>query len=159
MSKNGAQLSQELKTTSQAFIELLQGLDDEQWAATTREENWSVGTVAHHVAQSFGTTWGMVDLMLADSVPAVSWDDINAMNAAHASEHPNPDKQETIDLAEQSTAQVSAAMAKLDDESLDQTAVIPAFSPEPLSVRSWIEMVIIGHIGMHQPSIEAAINA
>ena len=156
MTKSSAELSQAFTAQADAFAELIKGLDDEQWQTTTEEEGWSVGTVAHHVATGLGSTWGFTDMMLAANIPDMTFDDINAMNAAHASEHPNPDKAETVAMFETSAAQVAEGIAALDESSLDHAAVVPAFSQDPLTVRGWIEMIVIGHIGMHLPSIEAA---
>ncbi|MEZ4523166.1 MAG: DinB family protein [Thermomicrobiales bacterium] len=159
MAKTGADLSSEFNDRATEFAELIRGLDDEQWHALCEAENWSVGTTAHHVGQSFNSTWGITEAIMAGSVPPVSWDDINAMNAAHAAEFPNPDRAETLALIEDSAASVTEAIAALDDEALDKSAVVAAFSPEPLAARNWIEMVVIGHIGMHKPSIEAATSS
>ncbi len=156
MGKNSAELSKDFEARASEFANLVRGLDDEQWGALCVAENWSVGTTAHHVGQGFESTYSLVDAMLADSVPPISWGDIDAMNAAHAAEFPNPDKDETISMIEQSTSTVAAAIAALNDDALDSSALVPAFGADPLSVRTWIEMVVIGHIGMHQPSIEAA---
>ena len=159
MAKNSAELSQEFSQQATDFAELVRGLSDEQWQATTAEEGWSVGTVAHHVGASFESTFGLCGLMIADNVPSISLDDIHAGNAAHAEEHASPDKAETLALIEQSTATVTDGLASLSDDDLDAAAVVPAFGPDPLPVRNWIEMVVIGHIGMHRGSIEGAIGS
>jgi hypothetical protein len=157
MAKSSAELSQEFNAKATAFADLVRGLDDKQWRATCEVEGWSVGTTAHHVGQSLEVTFGLTGLMIAGNVPPVSWDDINASNAAHAQEFPNPDRAETLAMIERSTATVTEGIAALSDDDLDAAAVVPAFSPEPLPVRNWIEMVVIGHIGMHQASIEAVL--
>ena len=56
MPKSGAELSQEFSTAAAAFADLVRGLSDEQWNAVSAAEEWSVGTVAHHVAQSLEIT-------------------------------------------------------------------------------------------------------
>lgn len=156
MSKTSADLSQEFQSRASEFADLVRGLDDEQWQALCVAENWSVGTTAHHVGESFESTWGVTGLIVADSVPPISWDDINAANADHAAKFPNPDKAETLEMIEAKSAEVAEAIAALPEDDLDKAAVVPAFGAEPLPARNWIEMVVIGHIGMHKPSIEAA---
>ena len=158
MAKSGAELAQDLNASASEFADLIRGLNDEQWNRTTDAEGWSVGTVAHHVAQSLEVTFGMTDLMLSNSVPPVTFDDINAANAAHAEEHAHPDQAETVAMLEKAAPAIAEGMAALDDASLDHAATIPAFGDEPMTVRAWIENVVIGHIGMHKPSIEAATN-
>ena len=132
MGKSGVDLSEEFKGRAREFAELAHGLDDEQWQALCVAENWSVGTTAHHVGQSFGSTWGVAQAIMAGSVPPVTWDDINAMNAAHAAEFPNPDKAETLAMLEESAEAVAQAISELDDDALERSAVVAAFSPEPL---------------------------
>lgn len=158
MAKSTVELSEEFKSKAREFAELVHELDDNQWQALCVAENWSVGTTAHHVGQSFSSTWGVARAILSGSVPPITWDDINAMNAAHAAEFPDPDKAETLAMLEESAEIVASEIAKLGEDELDSSAVVAAFSPEPLPVRNWIEMVVIGHIGMHQPSIEAAVG-
>ena len=158
MTRSSAELSREFSAAAAEFANLIRGLNEEQWNATTEAEGWSVGTVAHHVAQSLEITWGMTDLMLSDNVPPVTFDDINAANAAHAAEFANPDQAETVALMEQATPVVAEGIAALDDAALDHAALVQAFGDDPLPVRAWIENVVIGHISMHRPSIEAAVN-
>ena len=159
MAKNSAELSREFNQQATAFAELVRGLNDEQWQATCEAEGWSVGTTAHHVAQSFEATFGLTGAMIADSVPLINIENIHASNAAHAAEFASPDRAETLAMIERSTGVVTDAIAGLSDEDLDAAAVVAAFGPDPLPVRSWIEMVVIGHIGMHQSSIAAAAGS
>lgn len=156
MARSSAELSQALEARAREFADLVRGLDDEQWQALCEGENWSVGTTAHHVGTSFGATWGITQAIIAGEVPPIAMDDIDAMNAAHAAEFPNPDKDETLELIESSAARVARELAELDDALLDRSAVVQAFGPDPLPARQWVEMVVIGHPDMHQPSIEAA---
>lgn len=157
-SRNAAALAAEFEAKAREFAELVRGLDDEQWLEVTGAEGWSVGTTAHHVGQSIAPTWDFAQAMLANDVPIITQDDLNAFNAAHAAEFPNPDKAETLALIEQSAAEVASSLAALDDAALDHSAVVTVFGPEPLPVRAWIEMVVTGHIGTHQASIEATIG-
>jgi uncharacterized protein (TIGR03083 family) len=159
MAKHSAELSREFNQQATAFAELVRGLNDEQWQATCEAEGWSVGTTAHHVAQSFEATFGLTGAIIADSVPSLSMEDFHASNAAHAAEFASPDRAATLALIEHSTGVVTAAIAALSDEDLDAAAVVGAIGPDPLPVRNWLEMIVIGHIGMHQPSIEAAAGS
>jgi uncharacterized protein (TIGR03083 family) len=159
MSKSSAELAQEFNARATEFAELVRGLNDEQWQAVTEAEGWSVGTAVHHVGQSLESTFGLTGLIISDNVPSISMDDIHASNAAHAAEYAHPDKAETLAMIEQSTGTVTEAIAALSDEELDSAAVVAAFGSDPLPVRNWIEMVVIGHIGMHTPSIEAVVNS
>lgn len=156
--KSAAELAQEFEAQARAFAEFLRGLDEHQWRLVTEAEGWSVGTTAHHVGQSFATTWQLAEAMLADNVPPITHEDIDAANAAHAAEFPNPDKAETLALIESEASEVAAKIAALSDQQLDHAAVVAAFGPDPLPVRTWIEMVVIGHIGLHRQSIEATIE-
>ena len=158
MSNSSADLAQEFNARATKFAELVRGLNDEQWKVMTEAEGWSVGTAVHHIGQSLETTFGFTSLIIGDTVPSVSMDDIHSSNAAHAEEFAHPDKAETLAMIEASTETVTEGIAALSDDDLDRAAVVAAFSSEPLPARNWIEMVVIGHIGMHQSSIESAIG-
>jgi len=156
--KSAAELSQAFEARAREFADLVRGLDEQQWLLVTEAEGWPVGTTAHHVAVAFESLWGLTEALLADNVPSFTMDDINAANAQHAAEYPNPDKAETLAMLENGARDLAAKIAALSDEQLDHKAVVPLFGPDPITVRTWIENVIIGHFNAHQPSIEATIG-
>ena len=158
MAKSSTELSQEFNEAATSFAELVRGLNDEQWQATAEGEGWSVGTTARHVAQGLQFTWGITDAILSSNMPSFTGEDVDNINAQHAEEHPNPDKAETVAMMEQAIPEITSKIAALDNEALDQTGVVEAIGEEPISVRAWLEMLVIGHIGMHRPSIEAATS-
>ena len=129
---------------------------DEQWQAVCADGEWTQGYAAYHAASSITGIATMLrtlaDGRAAPSTTAGSWDEINATNAAHASEHAACTRQETLDLIHRA-ARAAAAMARaLTDEQLDRRATMMDGMPE-WTVEQFGEMVLIGHVAQHLKSI------
>ena len=145
-----------------AFIKLVESLTVEQWLRIGRnfpqrlndeDEERSVGVIAHHVA--INTPWIMerIERMLEGRpLPSV---DIRALNARQAAEHAEVSKDEVLWLLREQQPVIAAAVRAIPDDQLDQSRDTPA---GPMSVAQRLERVLIGHITMHQGSIQAAIG-
>ena len=145
-----------------AFIGLVASLTDEQWHRTGRnypqrlndeDEQRPVGVIAHHVA--INTPWILerIERMLEGRpLPPV---DIRELNARQAAEHAAVSKDEVLQLLREQQPAIAARVRAIPDDQLDQSRDTPA---GPMSVAQRLERVLIGHIAMHQGSIEAAIG-
>ncbi|MEP7106296.1 MAG: DinB family protein [Chloroflexota bacterium] len=153
----------QFEAVQQAFIRLLEPLTDEQWAqvgknfpqrAYDEDERRTVGVIAHHVAVSGPYIMERIQLM-AEGKPLPPPRDFKEVNAEHAAEQAEVAKDEVLKALRESTPRVSEAVRALPDDRLDQTIDTPA---GPMSVRQRLERVLIGHIKMHQGSIESALS-
>ena len=157
-----AQHATAFEAAQQAFIRLVASLTDEQWRRMGRnfparlndeDEERSVGVIAHHVA--INTPWIMerIERMLEGRpLPPV---DIRALNVQHAAEHAEVTQAEVLRLLREQQAVIAAAVRAIPDDQLDQPRDTPA---GPMSVAQRLDRVLIGHIQLHQGSIEAAIG-
>ena len=160
-SRSGA-FAEQFQTAQDGFIELVESLDDEQWHCVGKnypqrmndeDEGRLVGVIAHHVASSQDTLMERIQATVRGGVPPPI--DIRANNARHAAEHADATRDEVLRALRHNKTAIAEKIRSIPDDKLDITQDSAA---GPLSVAQRLERVLIGHIGMHRGSIEAAIS-
>ena len=156
----GADLATKFEATNEDFINRIQGLTDQQWAKECEETGWSVGVTAHHLAESHATLGQLIaGVASGNSVPPITPDMLNTINAEHAQRAANVTRNETLQLARTSGAQAAQILRGLTDEQLQRTLEMPGPSgPASMTAESITENILIGHMGMHLPMIDRAIS-
>ncbi len=154
------------------FVRLVESLTAEQWGRVGRnypqrlndeDENRTVGVIAHHVASS--ASWIMERIQalvdgrplppVGSGTPSQARQGMSGQNARHAADHAGVTKEEVLRLLREQRPRIAAALRAIPDDRLDQSTDTPAGA---MSVAHRIERVLIGHVRMHQGSIEAAIS-
>jgi len=137
---------------------LLEKLSDADWKKTTSAEKWTVGVVAHHVAQSHAGIAGLVDMVAKGKpLPHMTMDMIHEGNAKHAKEHANTTKAETLALSKENSAKAAGMVRGLSDEELERSA--PLLGGPPMTSAQVIEVILINHVNEHLGSIKATTGA
>lgn len=158
-----AQYAAAFEAAQQDFIKLVESLSDQQWGRVGKnfpqrineeDEGRPVGVIAHHVAVSGPYIVERTQLM-AEGKPLPPPRDFREVNAEHAAEHANVSRDEVVRMLRETLPRIAAAVRAIPDDQLDQTRDTPA---GPMSVAMRLERVLIGHIKIHQGSIEAAIS-
>jgi hypothetical protein len=158
-----ARYAADFEAAHQAFIDLIGSLDDEQWGRVGKnfpqrineeDEGRPVGVIAHHVAVSGPYIIERIQLMAAGK-PLPPPRDFREVNAEHAAEHAEVSRDEVVRMLRETQPRLAAAVRAIPDDQLDQSRDTPA---GPMSVAARLERVLIGHIKVHQGSIEAAIS-
>ena len=158
-----ADYAEQFEAAQQALIRLLEPLTDAQWARVGKnfpqrvneeDERRPVGVIAHHVAVSGPFIMDRITLM-AEGKPLPQPRDFKEVNAEHAAENASVSKDEVLRTLRETMPKLSAAVRAIPDRRLDEARDTPA---GPMSVRQRLERVLIGHIKMHQGSIEAALS-
>ncbi|HET9199671.1 MAG TPA: DinB family protein [Dehalococcoidia bacterium] len=149
MSK-GEDYARRFDEANKEFIAAVENCPDERWTGEAAGEERSVATVAHHVASSHKFIAERTQMLAAGE--QLTPPDIDAMNAEHASEHPNPSKDEVVQLLRQNGARAAEIYRAVPDEGLDKSIEIPGRGK--FSVQDMMEMVAIGHPRMHMESLK-----
>ncbi len=119
MSERARTLAQQLEQANHDLIGTIEGLSDAQWHAKTPGDGRSVGVVAHHVAESHKTVAGLAKAVATGQpVPNITMDMIHQGNAAHAAQHANCTKAETLALLRQNGAAAVATVRAFGDAEL-----------------------------------------
>ena len=156
-----AQYAAAFEAAQNEFIRLVESLTDEQWREVGRnypqrlndeDEQRSVRVIAH---VAVNTPWIMerIEAMLEGRpLQAV---DIGVLNARHAAAHGGVTRAEVLELLREQQPVIAAAVRAIPDEQLDQSRETPGGL---MSVAQRLERVLIGHMKLHQGSIEATIR-
>jgi hypothetical protein len=156
MSERARTLAHQLEQANHALIATIEGLTDAQWHAKTPGDGRSVGVVAHHVATSHKTVAGLATAIAhGQTVPPITMEMIHQGNAAHAAQHANCTKAETLALLRQNGAAAVATVRGFGDAELDRTVTLPI---GPMSVAQVVERVLTGHAQQHHGTIKQAIG-
>ncbi|HEY7140717.1 MAG TPA: DinB family protein [Methylomirabilota bacterium] len=156
MSERARNLAQQLEQANQSLIATIEGLSDAQWRAKTPDDGRSVGVVAHHVAVSHKSVAGLVGAIAqGQPVPPITMEMIHEGNAAHATQHANCTKAETLALLRQNGAAAVATVRGLGETELERTVSFPMGTMTAAQV---VERVLVGHANGHHGSIRKAIG-
>ncbi len=159
MGERSRVLVDRFEQANQEIVRTVEQCSEAHWRATTSGERWSVGVVAHHVAEGHKIIAGLVQAVAAgQSLPTLTMEMLDQMNAEHARQHANCTRAETLDLLRQNAALAAGTVRGLGDDQLDRTASVLAGMP-PMSVQQIIERILIGHVQEHLQSVRTAIGA
>lgn len=148
-------LAATLEQENNALIAAIEGLSDAQWQAQTKEEGWTVAATAHHIAGSHQPLAEMVKAHANGRGQPVSFATLHQMNAEHAKQFVNANKDEVLELLRSGGAIAAATLRGLDDDQLTRSGQFADGMP-PLTVQQMIELILIGHVQAHGTSIKNA---
>ena len=152
-----AQLAAQFAAVNDEISALIMGCTEEQWRQPCVDEAREVGVVAHHAAtvqQEF--TRIVATLATGETyTPGASMGEVDQFNAQQAQENAAVGKVETLDILHRSAATIAQHLRGFDDTQLERIA--GTFGDHDLTVGQVIEMVVIGHAGVHRDSIRATI--
>jgi len=159
MGARAEQLAKKFDESCAEFNKVVEGLSDADWKKETSAEKWSVGVVAHHVAEAHAGIGGLVHrIATAQPLPGLTMDMIHANNAKHAKEQANVTKAETLALLKANGEKSSALVRGLSDAELDRSASVLGGMPAITAAQA-IEGILINHVHEHLGSIRATTGA
>jgi DinB family protein len=151
-------LAERLEQGARALAQLASGLTDAAWQTRLPGDGRTVGVVVHHVASMYP-----IEIQLAQTVAGgqpiagVSWNDVHAINAAHAKEHDGVTKEAAIALLQRNSAAAAEAIRALSDEQLNRAAPISLNADAPLTCQFFLEDHAVRHSYHHLARIRAAL--
>jgi hypothetical protein len=156
----GNLLAERLEQGAQALIDLAGTLTDAQWrtpvSATDRR---TIGVIVNHVAFVYP-----IEIQLAQTlakgqpVTGVTWADIHALNAKHAADNANVNKEETIALLRRNSADAAAAVRALTDAELATAATASLYDEAPITCQFMLEDHAVRHSYHHLFVIRRALE-
>ena len=158
MAQRSQALADRFEQATRQLATTIERCSDAQWKTKTTGEQWSIGVVAHHVAQSTEAVAGIVKLMATGQpLPPLTMEMIHQGNAEHAKQFANVGKDETLALLRKTSAAAAGTVRGLSDEQLARTAKV--IGGATMSAEQMVERVLIGHVVEHHGSIQAAVGA
>jgi uncharacterized damage-inducible protein DinB len=104
----------EFERVTDQLVDLCESISEEQWDARCSGEGWSIGGVAHHVAEANRLLVERLSLPLG----TVTDDEMAVINARDARSLPNPDREETVLVLREVADQALAQIRESDDDRL-----------------------------------------
>jgi hypothetical protein len=130
-----------------------------EWQTRTPKDGRKVGVTIHHVANMYPLEMDLAKkLAQGEPIVGVTWDDVAAVNAAHAKENDGVTKEAALALLQRNSAAAAAAVRALTDDELDRAATVSLNADAPLTCQFFIEDHALRHSYHHLARLKAALG-
>ena len=149
-----AQLLAQMEEATAVVTAVIEGCSEEGWETAVAEEGRTIGVVLHHIAYAypFVVDWAC-KLAQGEGTPAVSYDDIHAINHQHAEAQANVDPAATLALLKSNAQAAQAQIGQLSDADLQVSAPFPLIGGQPISVQQMVQWFLVNHAHNHIAAI------
>ncbi len=153
------QLISQIDKATEATAELIKACTNEKWQMIVSDEERSVGVVCHHIAYAypFVVDWAL-KLARREGVPAVTYDDVHALNHQHAEAQAGVDPDAALALLATNAAAARDQLGQLSDSDLQTAAPFPLIGGQPISVQQMVQWFLINHAHNHLEAIHNSIG-
>jgi len=152
-------LADRLEQGANALATLASALTDAEWQTRIPKDGRKIGVVVHHVATMYPLEIQLAQALAGGKpVAGVTWDDVHAMNAAHAKEHDGVTKEAALNLLRRNSTAAAAAIRALSDRELDRAAPISLNADAPLTCQFMLEDHAVRHSWHHLAKIRGALG-
>ena len=159
MSQRSDALADRLEQGARALAKFTSALSDTEWHSRVPKDGRKVGVVVHHVATMYPLEMQLAQLLAGGkAVTGVTWDDVHALNAAHAKEHDAVTKEAALELLRLNSAAAAAAIRALTDAELDRAAPVSLNADAPLTCQFMLEDHAVRHSYHHLDKIRGALK-
>ena len=152
-------LATRLEQGAASLAAFASGLNNIDWGARMPKDGRKIGVIIHHVASVYP-----LEIQLAQAIAAgkpiegVASKDIDAMNAAHASEHNAVTKEAALELLRHNSAAAAAAIRAFSDEELDRAVTVSLYGDAPLTAQFFLEDHAVRHSYHHLDRLRRALR-
>ncbi|HEX3235721.1 MAG TPA: DinB family protein [Gemmatimonadales bacterium] len=160
MSQRANALANRLEQGALALDALAGALTESEWQTRIPKDGRTIGVVVHHVATMYPLEIQLAQKLAGgEPVAGVTWDDVHALNAAHAKEYDAVTKDAALDLLRRNSAAAAAAIRALGDEELDRAAPVSLNADAPLTCQFMLEDHAVRHSYHHLAAVRGALKA
>lgn len=153
------QLAESLESGLTALLALAGTLTDVEWQTPIPHDGRTVGVVVHHVASVYPIEIELAQTLAAGKpITGVTFDDVHAMNAAHARDHATVTNTEAMQLLAANGAAAAAAIRALTDAELASAAPNSMYDDAVLTCQFMLEDHAVRHSTHHLAAIRRAIG-
>jgi hypothetical protein len=159
MSHRSDALADRLEEGYRALAAFAGALTDADWNTWVPHDGRKIGVIVHHVATMYPLEIGLAQTLAAGKpVAGVTWDDVHAMNAAHAKEYDRVTKEAALELLLRNSTAAADAIRALSDAELDRAAPVSLNSDAPLTCQFMLEDHAVRHSYHHLAAIRGALK-
>jgi len=133
-------------------------LSDTEWNKPVLGDGRTIGVVVHHVASVYPIEVELAQALgKGNSITEVTKEVIDKMNAEHAIENKQIDRQKTMDLLRINSENAAGTIREFTDEELDNSAPVSLYYDAPLTAQFFIEDHALRHSFHHLGKIKASL--
>jgi len=159
MSKRTEALAARLEEGARALAEFAEGLTDAEWQTPILPDGRKAGVIVHHVASMYPIEIELaLKLASGEAVAGVTWDDVDAINAAHAMEHRDVTRVEALDLLDRNARAAADAIRGMSDAQLDGAAPLSLNDNVVLTCQFMLEDHAVRHSYHHLTILERQLR-
>jgi DinB superfamily len=157
-SERGAALAAEFAAANEEALQFAGSCTDADWHRNVPGEEWTVGVVLHHIAESHVHASHWVRSMACGEGVSESAEEVDRANAAHSLRARSVGQVETAALLASNGALMEQTLRALSDEELDRSAPFGPAGGRMLPTRD-LAAVPARHHRDHLLSAKAAVTA
>lgn len=156
--KRANALADRLISGARELANFAEGLSDIEWNKPVLGDGRTIGVVVNHVASVYPVEIELAQsLGKGNSITEVTKDVIDKMNAEHALENNQVDRQKTIELLLINSNNAASAIREFTDEELDNSAPVSLYFDAPLTAQFFIEDHALRHSFHHLGKIKVSL--
>jgi hypothetical protein len=152
-------LAERLEQGARALAALASELTDAEWQTRLPGDGRKIGVIVHHVASMYPLEINLAQTLAGgEPISGVTWDNVHALNAAHARENDTVTRATALDLLRRNSTAAAAAIRALSDAELDRAAPVSLNADAPLTCQFFLEDHAVRHSYHHFARIRAALG-
>lgn len=154
-----AQLLAQVEEATAATTAVIEKCSEEEWETAVANEERTVGLVLHHIAYAypFVVDWAC-QLARGEGAPAITYDDVHALNHQHATAQANVAPAATMTLLQTNASAARKQLGQLTDADLQVSAHFPLIGGKPISVQQMVQWFLVNHALNHIAAIHNTIG-
>jgi hypothetical protein len=158
--RRSARLAERLERGARELADFARSLTDAEWRTNTPSDGRTVGVIVHHVATVYPLEVHLATMMAAGTpIVGITSETIREMNAAHATEHANATKEQTLVVLEENSSAAALAIRAFSDEDLDRAVPVSLYAHAELTCQFMLEDHAVRHSYHHLSRLRAAIGS
>jgi hypothetical protein len=157
--KRSHELALRLEAGAEALRAYAETLNASEWSLEVPRDGRTVGVVIHHVASMYPLEMHLAGLLAAGkAIEGVTWDDVHALNASHASQHAGVGVADALEILSSNSRAAAASVRALTDAELDSAAPVSLNADAPLTCQFFVEDHALRHSYHHLAKIRGAVD-
>ena len=157
--KRANALADSLILGAKELAKFVDGLSDSEWNKPVKGDGRTIGVVVHHVASVYPIEVELAQILgKGNPITEVTKEAIDTMNAEHALENNQADRQITLDLLRTNSENAATSIREFTNEELDNSAPVSLYYDAPLTAQFFIEDHALRHSFHHLGKIKASLK-
>ena len=159
MNNRANALANRLEEGARALASFAESLTDAQWNTRVPKDGRKIGVTVHHVASVYPLEIQLAQTIAGGkAITGVTGEDVNNMNAGHATDNDAVAKETALDLLRRNSSAAAAAIRALSNEELDSATLVSLYSDAPVTCQFLLEDHAVRHSYHHLARLRAALK-